>query len=58
LKGCHFMDLLMDYIQALTNLYGVIHKSKVIEIYNMQNNDKIDDKPINYIIKEKKILFN
>lgn len=44
----------MDYIQALTNLYGVVHKSKVIEIFNLQNEDKIDAKTMDNIIKEKK----
>ncbi|WP_156779691.1 hypothetical protein [Desulforamulus reducens] len=48
------MDKVMDYIQALTNLYGVVHKDKVQEIYNQQNDDKIDDKSMEYIIKEKK----
>lgn len=42
----------MDYIQALTNLYGVVHKSKVMEIYNTQNKEKIDNKTLDYIIKE------
>lgn len=31
------MNLLFDYTVALTNLNGVIHKEKVVEIYNMQN---------------------
>ncbi|MFD1608255.1 YecA family protein [Oceanobacillus luteolus] len=34
------MNLLFDYVVALTNLYGVVDKEKVIEIYNMQNNPK------------------
>lgn len=31
------MNLLFDYIVALTNLNGIIDKDKIIEIYNMQN---------------------
>lgn len=27
---------------ALSNLYGMVHKDKVVEIYNSQNEDKID----------------
>src|SRR5690625_2372938 len=39
------MNLLFDYVIALTNLYGVVDKEKVIEIYNMQNEpkSKVDD---------------
>lgn len=36
------VNILFDYIVALTNLYGVVDKEKVIEIYNMQNEDKMD----------------
>ena len=35
------MEQVSDYIVALTNLYGVVHKDKVIEIYNMQNKEKL-----------------
>ena len=35
------MEQVSDYIVALTNLYGVVHKDKVIEIYNMQNDDQL-----------------
>lgn len=35
------MNLLMDYIISLTNLYGLVHQDKVVEIYNMQNDEKI-----------------
>lgn len=34
--------LIFDYLRALTNLYGIVPKDKVVEIFNMQNNDKID----------------
>lgn len=36
------MNLVIDYIVSLTNLYGIVHKEKVVEIYNMQNDDIID----------------
>ncbi|AGL03768.1 hypothetical protein [Desulfoscipio gibsoniae] len=32
---------LKDYIKATTNLYGVIHKAKFLEIYNSQNKEQI-----------------
>ncbi len=35
------MNLEMKYIIALTNLYGMVNRNKVIEIYNMQNVDQI-----------------
>lgn len=54
MKGCFLLDLIMSYIQALKNLYGIVHKSKVIEIYNLQNEDKINEDTMDYIIKEKK----
>lgn len=33
------MNLETKYIIALTNLYGIVHPDKVVEIYNMQNED-------------------
>jgi hypothetical protein len=35
------MTQLTKYIIALTNLYGILHKDKLIEIYNSQNDEKI-----------------
>ncbi|SHI82560.1 SEC-C domain-containing protein [Parasporobacterium paucivorans] len=35
------MNKLIKYIIALTNLYGLVHKNKVLEIYNSQNEDPI-----------------
>lgn len=35
------MNQLTQYIIALTNLYGMIHKGKVVEIYNDQNEESI-----------------
>lgn len=34
------MEELLKYIVALTNLYGVVSKDKVLEIYNDQNEDQ------------------
>jgi hypothetical protein len=36
------MSQLTQYIIALSNLYGMVHKDKVLEIYNSQNDAKID----------------
>jgi len=41
------MNLITRYIIALTNLYGILHKDKVIEIYNLQNSDTISNITIN-----------
>lgn len=35
------MDQIKKYIVALTNLYGIVPIDKVVEIYNMQNEDQI-----------------
>lgn len=48
------MNLLFDYVIALTNLYGVIDKEKVIEIYNMQNEPKRNVTDVEYLMKNKK----
>ena len=34
------MSQLTQYIIALSNLYGMVQKDKVVEIYNSQNEDK------------------
>lgn len=36
------MSQLTQYIIALVNLYGMVHKSKVVEIYNSQNEVQIN----------------
>ena len=36
------MNRLTEYIISLTHLYGLVHRDKVREIYNMQNNEHID----------------
>ncbi len=35
------MSQLTEYVIALSNLYGMVHKDKVVEIYNNQNKDQI-----------------
>jgi hypothetical protein len=35
------MNLIKQYIIALTNLYGQVPAKKVLEIYNSQNEDQI-----------------
>lgn len=37
------MNKITDYIISLTHLYGLVHKDKVMEIYNMQNEEKIEE---------------
>lgn len=44
------MNLKFDYIVALTNLYGLVHKEKVVEIYNMQNEDQLEISEIESIM--------
>ncbi len=36
------MNRLLNYIISLTNLYGLVHRDKVVEIYNLQNEEEID----------------
>lgn len=36
------MNILLDYVISLTNLYGLVHKEKVAEVYNLQNKEKIN----------------
>lgn len=35
------MENIKQYVKALTNFYGMVHKEKLVEIYNHQNEDKI-----------------
>lgn len=35
------MNELIKYIIALSNLYGMVHNYKVVEIYNIQNEDQV-----------------
>ena len=45
-------QLIIDYAISLTHLYGIVHKEKVLEIYNSQNDDKIDGQAISNVMKE------
>ena len=45
------MRKLLDYAISLTHLYGLVHKDKVVEIYNMQNDEQIDVDAINEIFE-------
>ncbi len=44
------MNQLIQYIIALTNLYGMVHKDKIVEIYNSQNEDQINQANIEVIL--------
>ena len=46
-----FDKTIIDYIISLTHLYGLVHKDKVVEIFNLQNKEKIDIIIINDIIE-------
>ena len=41
----------MDYTMSLVHLYGLVHKDKVVEIYNMQNEDRVDIEQIDELMK-------
>src|SRR5690625_1509336 len=45
------INLIHDYIISLTNLYGLVHKDKVLEIYNSQNKNLADIEEINDIVR-------
>lgn len=45
------MSQLEDYITALCNLYGIVHKNKVLEIYKDQNEDEMDLSDVESLIK-------
>lgn len=52
-------ELIVDYIISCTNLYGIVPKHIVIDIYNSRNRSKISNKELQAIITEpnyKKIL--
>lgn len=44
-------DRLSDYIISLTNLYGLIHKDKVAEIYNLHHEEKVDASVVDGVLK-------
>ena len=42
MNGGDNMSRLTQYVIALTNLYGIAHKIKIVGIYNSQNEDWIN----------------
>ncbi|NLW11853.1 MAG: hypothetical protein GX028_07555 [Clostridiaceae bacterium] len=46
------MDQLEQYIVAMTNLYGMFHKNKLVEIYNSQNEEQISISDVDKYISE------
>lgn len=40
-EGSEAMNQLIQYVIALTNLYGMVHKDKVVEVYNSQNKNQV-----------------
>src|SRR5690554_1557686 len=42
-----------DYVLALTHLYGLVHQDQVVEIYNQQNEEKIDRSAFEEISQER-----
>ena len=44
------MSQITHYIIALTNLYGMVHKDKIVEIYNSQNEDQVTSRDIEKIL--------
>ena len=42
MNGVDKMSQLTQYIIALSNFYGMVHKDKVLEIYNSQNEDQVN----------------
>ncbi|NLF46573.1 MAG: hypothetical protein GX581_10895 [Syntrophomonadaceae bacterium] len=47
-----FYEGLIDYIISLTHLYGLVHKDKAAEIFNLQNEAKVDAAVINDIMDD------
>lgn len=45
------MSQIETYCIALTNLYGLVHKDKVLEIYNLQNEDQISLSDLEELMK-------
>lgn len=51
------MKELDKYIIALVNLYGIVHRDKLVEIYNSQNKSKICSRDLdNYFSHVKRLL--
>lgn len=45
------ISLLKDYIISLSNLYGIVDREKVVEIYNRQNSDEATVAEVNGIME-------
>ena len=45
--------MLFDYMVSLVNLYGLVPIKKVVEIYNLQNEDKVSVKDVERIIENR-----
>lgn len=46
------MNQLREYIVSLTNLYGMVHKDVVLEIFNSQNKEKISLGDVENLLKK------
>lgn len=46
------MKLVHEYIISLVNLYGIVHKDKVVEIYNEQNSEAINITVMDKVMRE------
>lgn len=44
------MDQLIQYIIALTNLYGMVDKDKLVEVYNSQNENQVKLKEVEALL--------
>ncbi|MFZ1539881.1 MAG: hypothetical protein WAT10_00470, partial [Enterococcus aquimarinus] len=44
------MPQLIDYIIALTNLYGIVHKNRVQTIYNQQHTEPVTEEELQLIL--------
>lgn len=52
-----FMNLITDYIISLSSLYGLVHKEKVAEIYNMKNEEEITLTQIERIMENEQAML-
>ena len=45
------MNELAKYIIALSNLYGMVHKEMVVDVFNNQNKEKINIEEVENYLK-------
>lgn len=50
IKNHDHLHLVLDYAVALVNLYGIVSLEKIIEIFNNQNAEKIDEDFLYYVL--------